>query len=47
MPKSMMIIAGESSGDFHSASLISALKKINPDIEISGIGGERMRQAGK
>ena len=41
-----MIIAGESSGDFHSSSLIHALKKINPDIEICGIGGEKMRQAG-
>ncbi len=46
MPKRIMIIAGESSGDFHSASLIRALKKINPGIEIAGIGGERMRQAG-
>lgn len=41
-----MIIAGESSGDFHSAGLIYALKRIDPGIEISGIGGERMRQAG-
>ena len=46
MPKKIMIIAGESSGDFHSSSLIHALKKINPDIEICGIGGEKMRQAG-
>jgi lipid-A-disaccharide synthase len=46
MPKRIMLIAGESSGDFHSASLIYALKEINPDIEISGIGGERMRRAG-
>ncbi len=46
MPKRIMIIAGESSGDFHGASLISALKSIDPDIEISGLGGERMRQSG-
>ena len=46
MPKRIMIIAGESSGDFHSASLIRALKKINPGIEVAGIGGEKMRQAG-
>jgi len=46
MPKRIMIIAGESSGDFHSASLIQALKRMDPDLEISGIGGERMRQAG-
>ncbi|NQT00170.1 MAG: lipid-A-disaccharide synthase [Candidatus Omnitrophica bacterium] len=41
-----MIIAGESSGDFHSALLIQALKEINPDLNICGMGGERMRQAG-
>lgn len=46
MPKRIMIIAGESSGDFHSASLILALKKLSPEIEISGIGGQRMRAAG-
>ena len=46
MPKKIMIIAGETSGDLHSASLISALKKIDPNIEISGIGGQAMRQAG-
>ncbi|MCQ9207783.1 MAG: lipid-A-disaccharide synthase [Omnitrophica bacterium] len=46
MPKRIMIIAGESSGDFHSASLIHALKTMDSDLEISGIGGERMRQAG-
>ena len=46
MPKRILIVAGESSGDFHSASLIHALKKIEPGIEISGIGGQRMRQAG-
>lgn len=46
MPKKIMIIAGESSGDFHSSSLIRALKGKKTDLEISGIGGERMRQAG-
>ena len=46
MPKKIVIIAGESSGDFHGSSLIYALKKINPSLEVCGIGGERMRQAG-
>ena len=46
MPKKIMIIAGETSGDFHSSSLIRALKKINPGIEIAGIGSQRMREAG-
>jgi lipid-A-disaccharide synthase len=46
MPKRIVIVAGEASGDFHSASLIRALKKIDHEIEISGIGGKKMRQAG-
>lgn len=46
MPKKILIVAGESSGDFHGSSLIQALRKIEPQIEISGIGGPRMRRAG-
>lgn len=41
-----MIIAGEISGDLHGASLVEELKKINPSINISGIGGDRMKNAG-
>ena len=41
-----MIIAGESSGDFHASSLIYALKEQDPSIEICGMGGVRMREAG-
>lgn len=37
-----MIIAGEASGDMHGASLIHELKKLDPDIKFSGIGGDRM-----
>ncbi|MFH1245136.1 MAG: lipid-A-disaccharide synthase [Candidatus Omnitrophota bacterium] len=46
MTKKLMFIAGEPSGDLHSAHLISALQKIDPRLEISGMGGEKMRQAG-
>lgn len=41
-----MFIAGEPSGDLHSAHLISALRKSDQQLEISGMGGEKMRQAG-
>jgi lipid-A-disaccharide synthase len=41
-----MIIAGEASGDMHGASLISEIKKIDPDVEFYGIGGDRMISAG-
>jgi lipid-A-disaccharide synthase len=39
-------VAGESSGELHGAGLIRALRQLNPHIRISGIGGERMREAG-
>ncbi len=41
-----MIIAGEVSGDLHGASLVAELKNLDPDIEIFGIGGDRMKEAG-
>ena len=44
--KNLMIIAGEISGDLHGASLITEIKKIDPQINISGIGGDKMRAAG-
>lgn len=41
-----MIIAGEVSGDMHGAALIHELKKLNPDLEICGIGGNSMKDEG-
>lgn len=46
MSRKIIIVAGESSGDFHGASLIKALRKLDPAIEISGVGGARMASAG-
>lgn len=46
MKRKIIIIAGESSGDFHGASLIKALREANPTIEISAVGGARMASAG-
>ena len=40
------IIAGEASGDLLGADLICAIRKHNPDIEVIGIGGERLIEAG-
>jgi lipid-A-disaccharide synthase len=42
----LMIITGEVSGDLIGASLIKELKSLNPDLNISGIGGDRMKDAG-
>ena len=46
MGRKILIISGEASGDLHGASLIEALKRISPSIEIKGMGGEKMRRAG-
>lgn len=45
MPKAM-ICAGEASGDLHGASVAEALKNMQPDIELFGMGGSTMRAAG-
>lgn len=46
MNKKIAIIAGEASGDLHGASLIKELKLLDNDIEIYGIGGEKMIASG-
>lgn len=43
---SVVIVAGEESGDLHAAKLIQQLKSTHPDIKISGIGGKHMSDAG-
>lgn len=43
---SIMIIAGEVSGDMHAARLVQAIKKRLPDTRFFGIGGPEMRAAG-
>ncbi|MDP8217911.1 MAG: lipid-A-disaccharide synthase [Candidatus Theseobacter exili] len=44
--KSVMVVAGEKSGDLHASGLIMAMKRIDPDVSFRGIGGEQMLQAG-
>ena len=46
MNKKILMISGEASGDLHGSSLMEALKRLSPSIEIKGMGGERMRRAG-
>jgi len=41
-----MIIAGEASGDLHGAELVKAMLKKNPALSFSGIGGEKLKDAG-
>ena len=40
------IAAGESSGDLYGAQLARDLKRLNPAVEIAGMGGVKMREAG-
>ena len=42
----VMISVGEASGDLHGASIADALKELEPDIRIFGMGGQAMRKAG-
>jgi lipid-A-disaccharide synthase len=46
MLKRVLIIAGEASGDLHGAGVVRELKKRIPDLDIFGIGGDRMRREG-
>jgi len=41
----VMIIAGESSGELYGSLLAKALKRKWPDSHLIGVGGERMREA--
>ena len=45
---SLLIIAGEASGDAHGASLVNALRSAAPKVEFNFFGatGSRMRAAG-
>jgi lipid-A-disaccharide synthase len=44
--RTVLLVAGEASGDLHGAALVSALRQRDPDIEVWGVGGDRLRQAG-
>jgi lipid-A-disaccharide synthase len=41
-----MIISGEASGDLHGSGVVRELKTLDKDIDIYGIGGDKMRAAG-
>ncbi len=40
------LISGEDSGDLHGANLILALQKRVPDLQVRGVGGDKMQAAG-
>lgn len=45
MAKSVLIIAGEASGDLHGYNLVKSIKELDPTVEFAGIGGKRLKQA--
>ena len=44
--RSLLMVAGEASGDMHSARLLSEIHGLEPDIDAFGMGGDELRQAG-
>ncbi len=44
--KSVLIVAGENSGDRHGADVVREFKKRHPDIHFFGIGGRRLAEEG-
>lgn len=44
--KSLLVIAGELSGDMHAAGVVRVLKAEHPDLPVYGIGGDRLRGVG-
>jgi len=46
MVKGILMVAGEASGDLYGAALARELKLLYPPIQIRGMGGDRMREAG-
>jgi lipid-A-disaccharide synthase len=42
----VLLVAGEASGDLHGADLVRALRVRVPDLEVFGLGGERLREVG-
>ncbi|MBN1396419.1 MAG: lipid-A-disaccharide synthase [Bacteroidetes bacterium] len=46
MAKRVMIIAGEASGDLHGSGVVRELKRLSPDIDVYGVGGDKMKREG-
>ena len=44
--RAVFIVAGEASGDLHGAGLVREMKKLDPTLTFSGVGGKRMEAEG-
>jgi lipid-A-disaccharide synthase len=45
VPK-ILLVTGEASGDMHGAKLGKALCELDPNVELIGVGGQKMLEAG-
>ena len=46
MTQRLLLVAGEASGDLHGGHLARALRADQPTLQLLGVGGRQMRQAG-
>ncbi|CAN5289178.1 lipid-A-disaccharide synthase [soil metagenome] len=44
--REVLIVTGETSGDLHASLFASALRKLRPDLHLTGVGGQGMEAAG-
>lgn len=42
----VLLVAGEASGDLRGAELVQALRTLRPDVRVVGVGGDKLREAG-
>jgi len=45
-PGTILIVAGEASGDLHGAGLVREIHGLNPGIRFYGVGGKNLKEAG-
>jgi lipid-A-disaccharide synthase len=43
---SLLMVAGETSGDLHGSKVVARLRELAPDLRVFGVGGDRMGAAG-
>lgn len=44
--KNILIVAGEASGDLHGSKVVEAIRELNPQVRVVGMGGNHLRRAG-
>lgn len=42
----VLVVAGETSGDIHAVRLLNEMKRLQPEIEFFGVGGDELARAG-